>query len=103
MSDLISKEALLHIVGKMPLNWEYGQAVSDIYDIIENQPTIEAVPVVQSEWEICEEPNTFDTLGNPATYARCKNCGFTWRNKYHVNNYFKHCPNCGADMRKGGE
>lgn len=47
MEDLISREALLNIVGKMPLCWEYGQAVSDIYDIIKNQPPVEVVPVVR--------------------------------------------------------
>ena len=52
MSDLIDRESLLNIVGKMPLNWEYGQAVSDIYDIILKQPTVEAKPV---EWIPCSE------------------------------------------------
>lgn len=85
------------------LGISYASCLPDIRDLLDDQPTIEAAPVVQSEWEICEEPNTFDTFGNHATYARCKNCGFTWRNKYHVNNYFKRCPNCGADMRKGGD
>ena len=63
---------------------------------------IKAAPVVHGEWEICEEPNSFDTYGNPITYARCKHCGFRWSNKYHTKYYFKHCPNCGTDMRKGG-
>lgn len=41
--DLISREALLDIVGKMPLDWEYGKAVSDIYDIIKAAPSVDAV------------------------------------------------------------
>lgn len=42
-NDLISREALLDIVGKMPLDWEYGKAVSDIYDIIKEAPAVDAV------------------------------------------------------------
>lgn len=42
--DLISRSALLDIVGKMPLTYEYGQAVSDIYDIIKNAPTVYIEP-----------------------------------------------------------
>lgn len=42
-NDLISREALLDIVGKMPLDWEYGKAVSDIYDIIKAAPAVDAV------------------------------------------------------------
>ena len=45
--DLISREALLDIVGKMPLDWEYGKAVSDIYDIIKAAPAVDAVEVVR--------------------------------------------------------
>lgn len=36
---LIDADALLGILGEMPLIWEYGQVVSDIYDIAEKQPT----------------------------------------------------------------
>lgn len=42
-NDLVSREALLDIVGKMPLDWEYGKAVSDIYDIIKTAPAVDAV------------------------------------------------------------
>lgn len=112
MSDLISRSALLKCFcvtkegRRIPEfdcdNKEVTVSIKDVKRVIRDQPTIEAVPEGEAEWEICEEPNTYDTYGNKITYARCKNCGFTWRNKHHVNNYFKHCPNCGADMRKGG-
>ena len=109
MSDLISRSALIKRLwnhhSEVVANPECYTDVEDISDdicaivsIIDEFPTIEAVPVVHGEWEICEEPNVFDTCGNPATYARCKNCGFRWSNKYHVKNYFKHCPECGARM-----
>ena len=47
MADLIDREALMDIVGKMPLDWEYGKAVSDIYDIIKAAPAVDAVEVVR--------------------------------------------------------
>ena len=34
MDELISKQDLLDEISKLPLAWEYGQAVSDIYDIV---------------------------------------------------------------------
>lgn len=43
MAEYIEREAVLAIVGKMPLDWEYGQAVADIYDIIKNAPAVEVV------------------------------------------------------------
>lgn len=73
--------------------------VDDLIEFVDGLPTIEAVEVVHSEWEICERKMVFDTLGNPATYGRCKNCGFSWSDKYHIEHCFKHCPECGADMR----
>ena len=47
MKEYIDKEALLEIVGKMPLSWEYGKAVSDIYDIIKDHPAADVVEVVR--------------------------------------------------------
>ena len=92
MSDLIDREELLHIVGQMPLAWEYGQAVSDIYDIIKNQPTIEAVPVVHGEWLLRH-------IGHGHMWE-CSVCHK--RPDIYVKQDTNFCPNCGADMRKGG-
>ena len=47
MAEYIEREAVLSIVGKMPLDWEYGQAVTDIYDIIKNAPAADVVEVVR--------------------------------------------------------
>ena len=43
MKEYIDKTELLKIVGEMPLSWEYGEAVSDIYDIIKEQPAADVV------------------------------------------------------------
>ena len=47
MDDLISRDYLREIVGRMPAEWEYGAAVSDIYDIIMKAPAVDAVPVAR--------------------------------------------------------
>lgn len=50
-NDLISRESLLEIVGKMPIDWEYGKAVSDIYDIIQNAPAVDALIPPCKPWD----------------------------------------------------
>lgn len=91
-NDLISREALLDIVGKMPLDWEYGKAVSDIYDIIKNAPSVDAVPVVHGRW-IDTSPNYRNGYYNNA--HKCSNCG-----DYYTTdpNDLYYCPRCGAKM-----
>lgn len=118
MSDLISRSTLIDAIVNRAIDEDIsfgtvgelnaylnGMASQQnaIIDLINNQPTIEAVPVVDSEWVICEDPTIFDTLGNPDTYVRCKNCGFKWTNMHHIKQYFKRCPNCGAKMKGGAE
>ena len=46
----------------------------------------------QGEWIDCKE---FPYLAN------CSNCGYQM-DTHEEHGYFKFCPNCGADMRKGG-
>ena len=50
MDDLISRDYLREIVGGMSTEWEYGAAVSDIYNIIMKAPAVDAVPVVHGRW-----------------------------------------------------
>ena len=60
--------------------------------VIDEQPTIEAVPVVHGEWKYYKKQGI----------AVCTNCSFERK----LDNDFGKaitCPNCGADMRKGGE
>ena len=59
---------------------EYVYDSNAILDCIDAQPTIEAVPVVHGEWK----------------NGCCTNCGQVDLSKPNF------CPNCGADMRKGG-
>lgn len=102
MDDLISREALLDIVGKIPQSWEYGQAISDVYEIIKSAPTLTLDDLrpkgrwigtgydgyadgclVYDLWECSECRAEFGCVGDPPPY--------------------EFCPSCGADMRGGGE
>lgn len=52
-TDLISREAALEKMGKLPLCWEYGQAVAECWGIVNDLPAVDAVPVVRCkdcEW-----------------------------------------------------
>ena len=68
MDELISKQDLLDEISELPLDWEYGQAVSDIYDIIKKHPAVDAVEVVR-----CKDCRYF-TPKVDGTVGFCK-CG----------------------------
>lgn len=59
----------------------------ELLGCIEDAPTIDAVPVVRGEWMGVEFGMFFE----------CSKCGYS--TEYNLTNF---CPNCGADMRKGG-
>ena len=60
----------------------------EIADMIEDAPTIDAVPVVRGEWLVLN--------GKLVKCFECSAC-------HALNDYkTRHCPFCGADMRKGG-
>ncbi len=72
------------------LKFNYTTANNQIFRYIDDQPTIEAVPVVHGEWiEIGV------TCG--ITILKCSNCG---KERPRLHEDF--CRDCGADMRKGG-
>lgn len=101
MSDLISRSALIdalkidracicsHVFCHVDCDAE-EELMVDLVQMINNQPTIEAVPVVHAEWiEIGV------TCGIPI--LKCSNCG-----NEHLKLHENFCGYCGADMRKGG-
>jgi hypothetical protein len=66
----------------LALNW--------IYMLIDNSPTIDAVPVVRGEW--IENPTKDSVL--------CSYCHADW-NLFDNDTYrFCYCPNCGAKMEE---
>ena len=90
MDDLISRKALLDIVGKIPLSWEYGQAISDVYDIIKTMPTRTLDDLrPKGRWENPHKP-------------RCSNCKKPAR-RDSSGGLLPVCLYCLADMRGGGE
>lgn len=67
---------------------------TELYDILERMPTIEAVPVVHGEW--ISEYDGFEWD------VRCSVCGeeaLIKEGGSHDHAYSRYCPNCGAKMR----
>lgn len=76
MSDLISRSALIKNLAR-----EYATGRKTLGQVIDEQPTIEADPVVHGEW-----------VPHMVVNYACSECG----KDGHKTNF---CPNCGADMR----
>ena len=91
--DLISRKALLDIVGKMPQSWEYGQAVSDIYDIIKSMPAIDIEKLLPKERAMWIP---YYNGGIDRREYRCSKC---WNGT--PNNQDPRCLNCGSEMLRG--
>lgn len=69
--------------------------IFDIQELVNAQPTIKAVPVVYAEWE-----NVGDNEDDLC--FRCTNCKSEYSCEIDMRQFAKHCPECGADMLKGG-
>lgn len=104
MSRLIDADALTERLNEyanddwnVSLGGVFTDAVDTCLDFVENAPTIEAVPVVHGEW----------IFKNDGAYrqrrAYCSVCGKrSGIGGIESNQRKPFCPNCGADMRKGG-
>lgn len=92
MSSLIDAEAMIKRLQDWNRNDVRDKALYNFtMNRIIEQPIIEAVPVVHSEWKYYRKK----------CIAVCKNCSFE-RNLNENFGMAIACPNCGADMRKGG-
>ena len=60
--------------------------------LIDEQPTVDAVEVVHGEWEMCEGD------WNEETIYKCLNCGSEFLSMYGYDLDWNYCPNCGARM-----
>ena len=61
-------------------------------NIIDSQPTVDAVPVVHAEWEQLCDPYFSTKI---PTISRCTACG----KKYNLGHLdYNFCPECGAKM-----
>lgn len=88
--DLISRKALLDVVGKMPQSWEYGQAVSDIYNIIKSMPAIDLEKLLPKERAMWIP---YYNGGIDRREYRCSKC---WNGA--PTNQASRCPGCGSEM-----
>lgn len=102
MSDLISRSALINAL-KIDRACIYSHVFShvgceceeelfiDLKQLINNQPTIEAVEVVHGKWIVKDT--------GFAKFDSCSECGFCL-GFVGAGKSVNFCPNCGADMRK---
>ena len=79
--------------------------IDAVVHLIDDAPTVDAVPVRHGRWIVHHEKITFPTGEKSSGGMLCSECGYKTHNKMHVmfGCPFKHCPNCGADMRKDGD
>lgn len=69
-----------------------------IKETINQQPPVDAKPIVRGEWKHFGEKDWLRDNGQPV-FINCSKC-----NNYVLNNAstnWNYCPNCGADMRGG--
>ena len=93
MAEYINKELLLHKIGQIPIAWEYGQAVKDIYDMVKNEPAADVAPVVHGRWVRPHWRNDVHCMD----CSEC--CGEAHHQEFHgVEKYYSMCPHCGARM-----
>lgn len=109
MSDLISRASLIEEIkndlalkytGDVSANFISGMITRqyEIVDIINDRPTVEAVPVVHGEWKRVGSGSLYDVY-------ECTNCHCPPKWDCLGDNHWKiaftdFCPHCGADMRK---
>ena len=99
MSRYIDADALIEYLKKMWARWDEDDwyeaqakdAMKDDIEIVNKQPTVDAVPVVHGEW--VSEWDRCDFI------VRCSACGEIALFKGDGDHaYSPYCPNCGAKM-----
>ena len=95
MNDLISKskliEEILEEANTKILDLESGITLGEMKEWVDNQPTVEAVPVVHGEW--IPVPSSDMATGQAYECSNCK--------KMRYGSFLPpFCQMCGADMRK---
>ena len=99
-ANVITDKEIVHYLGR-----EYASCTPDVMDLLNDQPTIEAVPVVHG----CNNNQNYHEVDE----FRCSVCGLhleDWVRHVHdggaefIKEYeFKYCPECGAMMKGGVE
>ena len=103
--QVISKSELLQTLKEIQCQMYRSRidgvgAVSWFSDIVNEQPVIEAAPVVHAKWE--KDPNERRTNGHIYDY-RCSECHGTAHKGYYGNKDYRtvYCHHCGAKMDLG--
>ena len=94
-SDLISRKELKKFTTVFAE--DYGVKVAEMFrDIVNQQPTVDAVEVVHGEWIYGNWDENHHWVSG-SKKVRCSKC---WRAFDSDNlNVWNWCPHCGADMR----
>jgi hypothetical protein len=97
MSDLISSSALLAELARNSIVKIIVIGEKSVWDIVKDQPTIEAVPVVRGKWEIV--PGVMTPGGDPL--LQCPICRS--KESHHMGGIefpedWDYCPKCGAKL-----
>ena len=71
----------------------------DASGIIKFAPTIDAIPVVHSWWEVIEHNNSLI----PCVGYKCHNCGSKYARLDTEKKEYNYCPDCGACMDRRRE
>jgi hypothetical protein len=97
---LIDADKVLEFLEYYPAFRCSGADITDLCEILDDTPTIDAKPVVHGEWY--SEYMFEDWDGNRVYEHHHLECGYRHRNHLdkETANY---CPNCGADMRERKE
>ena len=86
--DLIEKGALLEAMKKRK---NYVGRLSDPVCLVEDAPTVDAVPVKHGRWI-----DNKDSIIGEIIERNCSLCGQRTTGLY--DHFFPYCPNCGAKM-----
>ena len=91
---LIDAEALYKKVLGRPVTNVDGYGYINhirVLEMIDNEPTVEAKPVVHAHWAL------FGKDGTDTDYG-CTNCGYTFTTSGSYPQSVHYCPYCGAQM-----
>lgn len=90
MARLIDADALWEKITK-----RYAEHYDWMY-LIEDAPTVDAVPVVHGKWINPHFRNSYYCCNCSACSGEAMHMEFRW----HKKGIYRICPNCGADMRE---
>lgn len=95
-ADKLDEEVMnlfITITGNPKQNTVVNECKSSFRRMIDEQPTIEAAPVVHGEW-------VDDSIESVWVRHKCSVCGFSKIMENRTVHDWSYCPNCGAKMAK---